>query len=99
MVGERHRPAEGEAAPLDERTRDVERLSAVLVLHVVGLERPQRAVGGLRACVDREAAAVPGREVVDRAVSGTGRAGILCGAGTGDVVAVVRPNVAGEPDT
>jgi hypothetical protein len=52
MVRERHRPAEGEAAPLDERARDVGRLGAVLILQVHRRERAQRAVSRLRACVD-----------------------------------------------
>ena len=99
VVGERHRPAEGEAAPLDERTGDVGRLRTVLVLHVVGLERPQRAVGGLRPGVDREAATMPGRVVVDRAVLRTAGTGIVRRTGAGDVVAVVGPDIAREPDT
>ena len=99
VVGERHRPAEGEAAPLDERTGDVGRLGRVLVLHVVGLERPQRAVGSLRPGVDREAATMPGRVVVDRAVPRAGGTRILRRTGTGDVVAVVGPDIAREPDT
>ena len=99
VVGERHRPAEGEAAPLDEGTGDVGRFNTVLVLHVVGLERPQGAVGSLRARVDREAATMAGRVVVDRTVPRTGRTRVLRGTGAGDAIAVVGPDIAREPDT
>ncbi len=60
MVDERRRPAEGEATPLDERTADRGGILANAVFNIEVHERPQRAVGSLRARVDREVTAVPG---------------------------------------
>ena len=80
------------------RERLVE-FSRVVVLHVVGLERPQRAVGSLRPGVDREAATMPGRVVADRAVLRTAGTGIVRRTSAGNVVTVVGPDIAREPDT
>src|SRR6187431_1636266 len=98
VVGERHRPAEGEAAPLDERAGDVGRFRGVLVRQVEGRERPQRAVGSLRPCVDREAAAMPGRVLADGAVLGTVWSGVVLDGAAGCVEMVVGPDIAREPD-
>ncbi len=99
VIGERHRMAEGEAAPLDERTGDVGQFYRVLILQVELGECPQRAVGRLRPRVDREAAAMPGRVVAGRAVLCAARSRVVRSTGTGDVVAVVGPDIARELDT
>src|SRR4051812_36670381 len=97
-VLERLRTAERKARPLDERTRNVFGLPAVLVLEVQARERPQRAVLGLRAGIDLHVGAMPGGVLRDRTILQTLRAVIGRRTSASHVPTIVRPDIAAELD-
>src|SRR4051812_40833026 len=95
-VLERLGTAEREARPLDERTRNVCAVRAVLVLQVDARERAQRDVRGLRAGVHLDVGAMRGGVLRDGAILRPLRAVKGRRTRTGDVPAVVGPDITAE---